>query len=161
MSDWIQWHGGECPVSEDTVVEACINGVRHNHTRPARDFDWAHDVGIGNIVAYRVVEPDTSRPGKSIAEGYLEHAAAEMRDRAASRDQADGERSMRRAVRAFWEIYGDAILNRGHMTETEGWEFMSVLKKVRGAQGEYREDDYVDDIAYCALAAESASDLDR
>lgn len=91
---------------------------------------------------------------------YLDQAAAEMRDRAASRDSEEsGERSMKRTVEAFWSLYGDAILDRGYMTETEGWQFMSVLKKARGAQGEYREDDYVDDVAYCSLAAESASDV--
>lgn len=87
---------------------------------------------------------------------YLERAADEMADRAASRDKPDGERSMATAVQAFWTIYGQAIIDRGHMTETEGWEFMSLLKKVRGSQGEYREDDYTDDVAYAALAAESA-----
>lgn len=90
---------------------------------------------------------------------YLDQAGAEMRDRAASRDSEEsGERSMKRTVEAFWALYGDTILKRGHMTETEGWQFMSVLKKARGSQGAYREDDYVDDVAYCALAAESASD---
>lgn len=74
-----------------------------------------------------------------------------MEDRAASRDTPTGERSMARAVAAFNSLYGYA------MTETEGWQFMSLLKKARGAQGAYREDDYVDDVAYAALAAESAS----
>ena len=89
--------------------------------------------------------------GKPGAEDYLNMAAAEMADRATSRDAEDGERSMLRAVKAFNELYGTEL------TETQGWQFMSVLKKARGAQGEYREDDYVDDIAYCALAAESAA----
>lgn len=84
------------------------------------------------------------------ADDYLNQAAAEMQDRAASRDQDDGERSMARAVEAFNTLYGHDL------TETEGWQFMSILKKSRGAGGAYREDDYVDDIAYAALAAESA-----
>ena len=87
--------------------------------------------------------------GRSAAD-YLESARSEMEDRAASRDQPDGERSMRRAVEAFNAIYGKDL------TEAQGWQFMSILKKARGAQGEYREDDYTDDVAYCALAAESA-----
>ncbi|RFA24435.1 hypothetical protein CAI21_21670 [Alkalilimnicola ehrlichii] len=91
------------------------------------------------------------------ADDYLHQAAAEMADRAASRDTPTGERSMARAVRAWWAIYGDAVVQRGHVTETEGWQFMSILKKVRGAQGEYREDDHTDDVAYSALAAESAA----
>lgn len=84
------------------------------------------------------------------ADDYLNQAAAEMQDRAASRDKDDGERSMARAVEAFNTLYGHDL------TETEGWQFMSILKKSRGAGGAYREDDYVDDIAYAALAAESA-----
>jgi len=92
------------------------------------------------------------------ADDFLRRAAAEMADRAASRDaESTGERSMDRTVQAFWLIYGDAILARGYMTETEGWEFVSILKKRRGAQGEYREDDFIDDVAYAALAAEAAS----
>jgi len=87
----------------------------------------------------------------SNAEKYLAEAQAQMRDRAASRDTPTGERSMARAVAAFNSLYGHSL------TETEGWQFMSILKKARGAQGTYREDDYIDDVAYAALAAESAS----
>jgi hypothetical protein len=43
------------------------------------------------------------------------------------------------------------------LSEVEGWQFMSLLKKARGAGGAYREDDHVDDVAYCALAAEAAA----
>ena len=83
------------------------------------------------------------------AEDYLNAAAAEMRDRAASRDLPGGERSMAAAVAAFNALYGL------DMTETQGWEFMCLLKKARGSRGQYREDDYTDDVAYAALAAES------
>ena len=96
------------------------------------------------------------RPTQRTAVDFLDRAAEEMADRAASRDRPGGERSMARAIEAWWLIYGEAILERGQPTETEGWEFMSLLKKVRGAQGEFREDDYTDDVAYAALAAESA-----
>lgn len=92
------------------------------------------------------------------APDVLEQAAAEIRDRAALRDKEDeGERSMAKATQAWWLIYGDNILARGYPTETEGWQFMSILKKVRGSQGDYTHDDYTDDTAYCALAAESAA----
>ena len=85
------------------------------------------------------------------APAYLEQAQKELEARAASRDQPDGERSMARAVKAFNALYDQ------NLTETQGWQFMSVLKKARGATGAYREDDYTDDVAYAALAAESAS----
>jgi len=84
------------------------------------------------------------------AHHYLEQADRELTDRAASRDAGDGERSMARAVEALNALYGHSL------NETEGWQFMSILKKARGAQGAYRADDYVDDVAYAALAAESA-----
>lgn len=90
------------------------------------------------------------------ADDYLLQAMEEMADRAASRDTG-AERSMGVAVGAFWIIYGPRILARGDMTETEGWQFMSLLKKARGSRGSYREDDYTDDVAYAALAAESAN----
>lgn len=91
------------------------------------------------------------------ADDVLRAAADEMTDRARSRDAPGGERSMARTVTAWWAIYGPSILTRGYVTELEGWEFMSILKKVRGAQGEYRADDYTDDVAYVALAAEAAA----
>ena len=84
------------------------------------------------------------------ANDYLNEARGQMEDRAASRDTAEGERSMAKTVAAFNLIYGHRL------TVTQGWQFMSLLKKVRGAQGQYREDDYIDDVAYAALAAESA-----
>ena len=88
------------------------------------------------------------------ATDYLSQAHVEMEDRAASRDQPGGERSMSRAVEAFNTLYGTTL------TETQGWQFMSLLKKARGAAGDYREDDYTDDVAYAALAAESAAGHD-
>lgn len=80
---------------------------------------------------------------------YLEAAASDLADRAASRDTPSGERSMAKTVRAFNALTGHAL------TETEGWQFMEILKIARSAGGEYREDDYTDAVAYSALAAES------
>jgi hypothetical protein len=89
------------------------------------------------------------------ADQILRKSATLLAERGKQRDAEDGERSMARAVKAFWEIYGDAITARGFMTETEGWEFMCFLKKSRKAHGVYNEDDYLDDVSYAALAAES------
>jgi len=85
------------------------------------------------------------------AEGFLTNAIDEIEDRAESRDQEDGERSMARAVAAFNALYSHSL------TEEQGWQFMSILKKARSAQGAYREDDHTDDVAYSALAAERAN----
>ncbi len=105
-------------------------------------------------------EPDApEQSGRAI--GYLVAAGREMQDRAASRDTPEGERSVGRCVAGFNGLFGDAIRRRiaaglPPLDETLGWEFMSCLKKARKAGGAYREDDYVDDIAYTALSAESS-----
>ena len=116
------------------------------------DFGDEHCVGASEIFDDAISEAiQLNAELPKTAPGYLNQAAEEMADRAKSRDAENGERSMGRAVAAFNWLYGHQL------TETEGWQFMSLLKKARGAQGAYREDDYVDDIAYCALAAESAA----
>ena len=85
------------------------------------------------------------------ASDQLRKAADLIEQRGVQRDTPEGERSMARAVSAFNAIFGH------HLTETEGWEFMCLLKKARKAYGVYTADDYEDDIAYAALAAESES----
>jgi len=80
---------------------------------------------------------------------FLDTANEQLEDRASQRDSPDGERSMRRCVEAFNALYGTSL------TETQGWQFMSLLKKSRASQGAYRADDFVDDVAYAALAGES------
>lgn len=82
-------------------------------------------------------------------EQILVRAAKHIADRAEQRDVKE-ERSMAKCVRAFNELYGKDL------TETEGWQFMSILKKSRAAVGTMNLDDYEDDAAYTALAGESA-----
>ena len=79
----------------------------------------------------------------------LHTAAKEMADRAVQRDKVEvGERSMASTVKTFNSLTGHSL------TEAEGWEFMVCLKLVRGRQGTFREDDYVDTVAYSALLGE-------
>ena len=90
------------------------------------------------------------------AYAFLEKAVKEMKDRAAQRDTSsdkgkEGERSMAATVKAFNALTGYNI------TEENGWEFMILLKLVRGRQGSFREDDYTDAAAYSALLGECAS----
>ena len=87
------------------------------------------------------------------ADSILQNAAAEMQDRAASRDTPEGERSMGRCVKAFNAMFGTEL------TETQGWQFMELLKMARSAGGEFRLDDFTDGVAYAALAGESESRL--
>lgn len=85
------------------------------------------------------------------AAGILRKGAQHIEDRAASRDQPEGERSMARCVRAFNAMFGKDL------TETEGWQFMELLKMSRSAVGTHNPDDFEDGSAYCALAGEAAA----
>lgn len=99
--------------------------------------------------------PSTPTPVAAViaADAILQNAAAEMLDRAASRDTPEGERSMGRCVKAFNAMFGTGL------TETQGWQFMELLKMARSAGGEFRLDDFTDGVAYAALAGESESRL--
>lgn len=80
----------------------------------------------------------------------LDQAAGHMRDRAATYDQAGGERSMGRTVDAF-----NAITGRD-LTEAEGWLLLQLLKDVRlFTRPGYHADSAEDCIAYAALKAEA------
>lgn len=86
------------------------------------------------------------------AHEFLEVAGKELKDKATQRDNiVGGERSMSSTVKAF-----NALTGR-NLSEKEGWEFMILLKLVRGRQGSFRSDDYVDAAAYSALLGECAS----
>lgn len=85
------------------------------------------------------------------AAAILRKGAQHIEDRAASRDQPEGERSMDRCVKAFNAMFGKDL------TETEGWQFMELLKMARSAAGAHNPDDFEDGSAYCALAGEAAA----
>ncbi|HET8731658.1 MAG TPA: DUF6378 domain-containing protein [Moraxellaceae bacterium] len=86
------------------------------------------------------------------APDILAKAAGHMRDRAATYDKPEGERSMARAVAAFNTIHGTSL------TVEQGWHFMAVLKQVRLFTGSgYHADSLEDLVAYCALLGEEMS----
>lgn len=76
-----------------------------------------------------------------------------MKDRAATYDKPEGERSIGATVQAFNAITGDGLMS----SEERGWLFMALLKAVRTQQGSYRADNYEDGAAYFALMGEAAS----
>ena len=80
----------------------------------------------------------------------LEKAAQHMRDRAATYDKPEGERSMAKTVAAFNAITGKFL------SVAEGWLFMAVLKQVRVFQNPAKphQDSLEDGVAYAALLAE-------
>lgn len=61
---WIDWHGGECPVDSDTIVEVKYRkpSPLHFNNDRAGDFTWSHDGSIGDIIAYRIVNPLEAQP---------------------------------------------------------------------------------------------------
>lgn len=84
------------------------------------------------------------------AHSFLEKGVQHMKDRAAQRDSADGERSMVACVNAFNAMFGKDL------TETQGWQFMVLLKMAR-SRNKFNPDDYEDGAAYTGLAGEAHS----
>lgn len=87
---------------------------------------------------------------KHTAHSFLEKGVQHMKDRAAQRDSEDGERSMKACVDAFNAMFGHSL------TETQGWQFMVLLKMAR-SRNEFNPDDYEDGAAYTGLAGEAHS----
>lgn len=94
------------------------------------------------------------QPVLKSAVDILQEGANCIGDRASERD-TESERSMARTVKAF-----NAMFNKD-LTETEGWQFMELLKMSRSVGGKFREDDFVDGAAYAALAGECAATAGR
>lgn len=92
-----------------------------------------------------------NKPEQVTAHTILQAASGHMKDRAATYDKPEGERSMSAAVGAFKCVTGIEL------TEEQGWLFMQLLKAVRSQQGAYRADSYEDGAAYVALAGEAAA----
>lgn len=54
---WIDWHGGECPVDSDAIVEVKFREPCQIHFSNDRagDFTWLHYGHTADIIAYRLV----------------------------------------------------------------------------------------------------------
>lgn len=84
------------------------------------------------------------------APGLLDAAAGHMRDRAATYDKPEGERSMGKTVEAFNTITGRDL------RESEGWLLMALLKMVRSeTRADAHRDSIEDLIAYGGLYGEA------
>jgi hypothetical protein len=84
----------------------------------------------------------------------LQSGIAAMAQRAKTRDHADGERSIERAVAMFNVLRG--YHGPRDITAREGWILMALLKLSRAQGGAHLLDDYIDGAAYIALAGETA-----
>ena len=52
---WIKWHGGECPVPSDTLVEVKLRSGTVLGPYRAFRYGWNHLDRGGDIVEYRTV----------------------------------------------------------------------------------------------------------
>lgn len=93
--------------------------------------------------------PSSNNPlGEPRADFILQAAIDTMRQRATDRD-IEQERTMRTIVEMFNTMTGHKL------SETDGWQFMLILKLVRSRNGGFNVDDYLDMAAYAGLAGES------
>lgn len=86
----------------------------------------------------------------------LRAAAQHMDDRAVHYDQKGGERSIEKVVTMFNALHGT------NLTIAQGWNFMEILKMVRGFTGTgftpSKKDSGEDQVAYTALRLEAQSE---
>lgn len=148
-------HGEPVFFLRDDAPPRRAAGMKKNPTRAADGNTNGH-ADAGEISAPKAPKPSEAVPprnnearGKHAVQ-ILDEARDAIGQRAAARDKPDGERSMRRAVDAFNAMFGLAI------TETQGWQFMALLKMSRASGGRLHVDDYIDQAAYAALAGECA-----
>lgn len=122
-------------------------------------LETALDDAAPGEIDLRIAPPSLELPpGESVVSGdrtdsapaLLDQAAKHMRDRAATYDKPEGERSMGKTIAAF-----NAITGRD-LRESEGWLLMAVLKMVRSeTREEPHRDSIEDEIAYSALYGEA------
>lgn len=77
---WVEWHGGECPVDSDSIVEVKYrkpNPYRYSNDR-AGDFDWSHDDIDGDIIAYRLQQSTKSEQVR--ADAWVSYAGITEKD---------------------------------------------------------------------------------
>jgi hypothetical protein len=121
-------------------------GLDSSFTSPEEDEAWAEREAHINAIA-RNGEPAIEYT--RTAEQFLSQAADLLIERGKQYDKPGGERSMGSTVKAF-----NAITNKT-LSESEGWLFMSILKRVRQFQGPYHKDSAEDSVSYSALEAEA------
>lgn len=73
---WIEWGGGECPVSDRTIVEVRYRNGEVKAAAPADFYEWGHGrphfVTTGcDIIAYRLHQPQKAEQDKADDEADL------------------------------------------------------------------------------------------
>jgi hypothetical protein len=137
---------GVCFIIEQWQAARIDLGLDSPFTSPEEDEAWAEREAHINAIA-RNGEPAIEYT--RTAEQFLSQAADLLIERGKQYDKPSGERSMGSTVKAF-----NAITNKT-LSESEGWLFMSILKRVRQFQGPYHQDSAEDAVSYSALEAEA------
>lgn len=97
-------------------------------------------------------QPIEATTATEILAKAAEHQAA----RAATYDSPGGERSMERTVQVFNLVTRRDIATDRPLTESEGWQFMQLLKDVRDrATKKPHRDSLEDKVSYASLQAEA------
>lgn len=70
---WIEWAGGECPVDSDAIVEVKYRkpSPLHINNDRAGYFAWSHDGFGGDIISYRLHQPQEAEQDESCDEADL------------------------------------------------------------------------------------------
>lgn len=71
---WIDWHGGECPVEESSLVEVQYRNEKAIHIKgvvEAGQLCWSHDNSDGDIIAYRLHQPKEAEQDESCDEADM------------------------------------------------------------------------------------------
>ena len=86
---WIKWHGGECPVPPETIVEVKFRDGDSQSGHPAYAYYWHHDGDGADILTYCIIteQPDleaaeqllrangytVTPPAKSLTKHHIDH----------------------------------------------------------------------------------------
>jgi uncharacterized protein YegP (UPF0339 family) len=78
--NWHAWHGGECPVHPESVVEVQFRDGKHStYDDKAGSWNWGKQ-GNSTIIAFRVVTPYTEpAPVADTVEAAAQNAIEEVR----------------------------------------------------------------------------------
>lgn len=72
--DWIEWGGGECPVERGVLVEVKYRNEKNYHIKGvnrAWEWSWEHHGTEGDIIAYRLHQPQEAEQAKADDEADL------------------------------------------------------------------------------------------